>query len=32
MMAMGSDLMTEEEARSITANLAAVRGAEPAAK
>jgi hypothetical protein len=32
MMAMGSDLMTEGEARSIMAYLAAVRGVEPAAK
>jgi hypothetical protein len=32
MMGIGPDLMTEEEARSITAYLAAVRGAEPAAK
>jgi hypothetical protein len=32
MMGLGPDLMTEGEARSITAYLAAVRGVEPAAK
>jgi mono/diheme cytochrome c family protein len=32
MMGIGPNLMTEEEARSITAYLAAVRGVEPAAK
>jgi len=32
MMGIGPNLMTEEEARSITAYLAAVRGAEHGAK